>query len=74
MRGANIYHHPPILMLSISLSHSTMLDATSVVVAIGTLRPRQIIAIDCMVNSYLTIHNPPPLLYHPHIDYLDVYD
>ena len=31
------YHHPPILMLSISLSHSTMLDASSVVVAIGTL-------------------------------------
>ena len=41
-----------------------MLDATSVVVAIGTPRPRQIIAIDCIVDLYPTNHNPPPLLYH----------
>jgi len=45
-----------------------MLDATSV--AIGTLRPLQIIVVD-FIESYPTIHNPPTLLPSPH--YLNVY-
>ena len=49
-----------------------MLDATSVVVAIGTLRPCQIVVVDCIVDSYPTNHNPPTLL--PSSHYLNVYD